>query len=430
MSTPRLAFPANPRRPAATGRGERESQVTPGLKALQDQQKKNKEKADKAKATRQANKAGAGAPLTPTTAQNRSPLQTPLPRPAQATPPAPFGHFRPRVGPGASPSATHHSSPLAPRRTAPSGLSYTSTPASSVPTQARPPPTPLPQNYEPRYPDYSSRHSRPSYPQNNEPEYPDYRPLSASDADGLNLITPAHFRTIMQTLGPEAQAQMQDIVNMKFPTSVEYGEPDSEQFEYGFMEPEGAPAGAQDADAGDSTAPAGEDDDAGDERPWNAAQTTDNADDDDDLQVHANAQSSLQAIHDVVVRRKQKRKRTVVQADTDTEDAPPSGKSRKKRSGNTQASRSIKDLPGDRRRIVEAGYILVQKAVCLTTPWPTASPSGDPAADDDEFEEIIENAWDDSVDDLGLDPEEYNAKEISAKERHLASRHFCPRSIH
>ncbi|KAJ7743570.1 hypothetical protein B0H16DRAFT_1859527 [Mycena metata] len=434
MSTPRLAFPANPRRPQATGRGERETQVTPGLKALQDQQKKNKEKADKAKATRQANRAAAGAPLTPTTAQNRPPLQTPLPHPAQATPPAPSSNFRPRVGPGASPSATqhssspfavHHSSPLGPRLTAPSGLVYTSTPPSSILTQARTPSTSVPQHYEPTYPDYSSGLLRPSVHQNYEPQYHDYRALATPDADGLNLISAAHFRAMMQTLDPEAQAQMQDIVNMKFPASADSGQP-GDQSEFEFMGSDGAAPAGEEEDApaagarhdDNAGATDGHDNGAGDEELWNTPQD----DDDDDLQVHANAQSSLQVeVHDVVVRRKQKRKRNVVQADTDTEDAPPSGKSRKKRSGHRQVSRSVKDLPTDRRRIVEAGFTSVQKAICLTNPWPTASPSGDPAADDDEFEEIIENAWDDGVDDLGLEPESYNAKEMSTKERNLAS---------
>ncbi|KAJ7155094.1 hypothetical protein C8R46DRAFT_436457 [Mycena filopes] len=158
----------------------------------------------------------------------------------------------------------------------------------------------------------------------------------------------------------------------------------------------------------------------GNERPWHDPAPLDSEDEDDNRQTHANAQSSLEVeVHDVVVRRKPKRKRSVAQGEADAEDASEHGKSRKKRSGHRQASRSAKDLVGDRRRIAEASYTPVQKAVCLRIPWPLASPSGDPAAADDQFEQIIEEAWDDGVDHLGLDPDDFNARDMSPKERNL-----------
>ncbi|KAJ7081495.1 hypothetical protein C8R44DRAFT_895021 [Mycena epipterygia] len=86
--------------------------------------------------------------------------------------------------------------------------------------------------------------------------------------------------------------------------------------------------------------------------------------------------------------------------------ASKSGKPRKKRTNRKQSSRSIRNLAPSRQQIVKASYGFLQKAVVLYFPWPKASPSGDPSADDDEFEGLIENAWEDSIDFLDLDPDE------------------------
>ncbi|KAJ7082674.1 hypothetical protein B0H15DRAFT_803122 [Mycena belliarum] len=92
--------------------------------------------------------------------------------------------------------------------------------------------------------------------------------------------------------------------------------------------------------------------------PWNnePADTDDQAEEEPDENVHRNAQSSLDA----------------------KEDAQASGPS------------------------LRGSYPFVQKEVATTKPWPAASPSGDPAAADDEVERLLDQSWDRSVDSLGL----------------------------
>ena len=87
-------------------------------------------------------------------------------------------------------------------------------------------------------------------------------------------------------------------------------------------------------------------------------------------------------------------------------DSGSTKKSRTKRPGRKQASRSIRSLPSARQTITNAAYPFIQKEVALYLPWPIASPSGDPGADDDEIEALIENAWEDALEFLNLDPEE------------------------
>ncbi|KAJ7467960.1 hypothetical protein FB451DRAFT_1257596 [Mycena latifolia] len=131
-------------------------------------------------------------------------------------------------------------------------------------------------------------------------------------------------------------------------------------------------------------------------------------------------------MHDVdVQRRTRKRKRRVPapsqEPDADSELEGPTThrqridsmgptksapKSRKKRAGRKQSSRSIRSLPEDRQSIVQASYLFVQKGVTLYIPWPKCSPSGDPNADDDEIEALIDDAWDDAVDSLSLNPDD------------------------
>ncbi|KAJ6527331.1 hypothetical protein DFH09DRAFT_1414328 [Mycena vulgaris] len=95
---------------------------------------------------------------------------------------------------------------------------------------------------------------------------------------------------------------------------------------------------------------------------------------------------------------------------SDDAETKPTKKSRRKRSRRNQASRSIRSLPAQRQIIVQASYPFLQKGVALYWPWPTASPSGDPSADDDEIEGLIENAWEDAVDFLNLDPDDVDAR--------------------
>jgi hypothetical protein len=97
----------------------------------------------------------------------------------------------------------------------------------------------------------------------------------------------------------------------------------------------------------------------------------------------------------------------------------PAKKKRKKRANRRQKSRSIREFTGDRRRIIEKAYVFLQKALAIENPWPVASESGDPSADDDEFQLLIEDAWAEAIYFLELDPEDFD--EISFDESNLVS---------
>ncbi|KAJ7876961.1 hypothetical protein B0H13DRAFT_2347380 [Mycena leptocephala] len=107
-------------------------------------------------------------------------------------------------------------------------------------------------------------------------------------------------------------------------------------------------------------------------------------------------------------------------SDSDVDDSPsrsaPAKKKRKKRANRRQKSRSIRKFPGDRRRIIDKAYVFLQKALAIENPWPVASESGDPSADDDEFQ-LIEDAWAEAIYFLELDPEDFD--EISLDESNL-----------
>jgi hypothetical protein len=97
----------------------------------------------------------------------------------------------------------------------------------------------------------------------------------------------------------------------------------------------------------------------------------------------------------------------------------PAKKKRKKRANRRQKSRGIREFTGDRRRIIEKAYLFLQKALAIHIPWPVASESGDPSADDDEFQILIEDAWAEAIEFLELDPEDFD--EISLDESNPVS---------
>ncbi|KAJ7921557.1 hypothetical protein B0H13DRAFT_2318258 [Mycena leptocephala] len=123
-------------------------------------------------------------------------------------------------------------------------------------------------------------------------------------------------------------------------------------------------------------------------------------------------------MHDVDVRKKHKKRK---HQDSDVDDSPsrsePAKKKRKKRANRRQASRGIREFTGDRRRIIEKAYLFLQKALAIHIPWPVASKSGDPSADDDEFQILFADAWAEAIGFLELDPEDFN--EISLDESNL-----------
>ncbi|KAJ7113754.1 hypothetical protein C8R46DRAFT_1271165 [Mycena filopes] len=344
-----------------------------------NQQEKNRQKRGRAKDTREANKARAeaaagSAPLTPANAHNPSHTSQSL----STSPSAPRLPIRP--------VCASELSPLAPRQTAPSGLMYTSIPLGAA--QTRTPLSSVPQNYEPAYPDYSSGPSL--TPQSSVP--PNYRPAYSHPSDSLS---------------PAAQAQMQEVLNFQSSDpGVDRGQIQGGEYEGSSGVSDGfvAPRKKRMTQAMNvhGTIP----------RLCQIARTR--------MVIVKLTLTHRVEVHDVLARRKPKRKRAATQGDADAEDTSERGRSRKKRSGHRQASRSVKNILGERRRIVEGSYTPVQKAVCLRNPWPSASPSGDPAADDDEFEAIIEDAWDDSVDALDLPPDDFPSKNMTPQEPSLS----------
>lgn len=45
--------------------------------------------------------------------------------------------------------------------------------------------------------------------------------------------------------------------------------------------------------------------------------------------------------------------------------------------------------------------------ITVENPFPAASETGDPSADDDEFQAIFEDSWDEAVRRLGLNPDDF-----------------------
>ncbi|KAF8178297.1 hypothetical protein K438DRAFT_2179456 [Mycena galopus ATCC 62051] len=392
MSSSRIQFPANPNRPQTLGRSQREHQATAGLLNHQQQNKNNREKAAKAKATRAKNAttsaSGPGAmcrppsaPLTPTTAQNRPP---------------PTLQNRP---------------PPTPSTTAP-GLHITNnTPNIRTVT----PPT---------YPNF------PSLPRQNTNDLnnPNSSPSPNPHLQRMGGMNPGVLPQINTYTSPNPGAS---------PQLSYFANPHTEwaggNIDYGSSGGLGAHSGGDglgngvSGGGGSGESPSAGDDERAPEERWDNPQGAE-GEEDDHQNDHENAQSSLEAsfhvsMHDVDVRRRgHKRSAQETGLTSDAEDCAPhssSAKSRRKRRNRRQKSRSVRELSGDSRRAVEAAYPFIQKAVCLEVPWPLASPSGDPLADDDDFEILIDNAYDAAVSFLGLDPEDFNSTSLTTDERNL-----------
>ncbi|KAJ6611867.1 hypothetical protein B0H10DRAFT_1952754 [Mycena sp. CBHHK59/15] len=382
-----IAFPQNPNRPTQHGRGERESRPTPGMQNHLDTRQRNREIADKASATHQKNGTTTGpkatntapptTPLTPTTAQNRLP---PTRLTAQATP---LTQFIPRLP--SFQATTPQSSPIV-----------------QFPPRPRSPPSLVPDNYQPTYPNYGP------LPVSNVHSLANNSTTAVSVAP--NLRDP-RLEQMMERLSPQDLSHMNEMlgtslqpINPRSGASFDFGTFHDQhgtwggdQYTGGDMNGninlEGDGFGLQGRDPGSPTG----DNDPADEGPT--------ADEELD---HRNAQSSLEvSMHDVDVQRKRKRKRSA-----------PERTRRKKCANCRNQSRSIQGFTGDHRRALEAAYPIIQKAVCFRIPWPVASPSGDPAADDD-FEALIDDSYDEAVEVLDLDPEDFNSRKLTTPERNL-----------
>ncbi|KAJ6464431.1 hypothetical protein C8R45DRAFT_1107330 [Mycena sanguinolenta] len=393
-----LSFPTNINRPQPVGRGERESRPTPGLQNYQAQRERDRVKASKAMETRSRNRTVAGPrasdtnappatpaplPLTPTT--NRPP-QTPsgiLPR----RPPPPQSTF-----PSSSPSPQFFQAPHA-----------SSSPAQS-PVPARPTASLLPQNYQPSYANFDRLPG-------SEPPLNTGTGDSASSSSSFTL-TPDQFKLMMGQMTHTQRTEFNQILT-SMPSDDHRG-----NLGWDGGSSDNLDDGLSPFDSGntnDCGSPIGDEHGDPPEPPWNSIPISEVNDEEEGL--HDNAQSSLQA--NVNVQKKKRKRRVQAASDSDVEDSHTTN-SRKKRANHNRTSRSINAIDDpEHRLIVKAGYIAIEKAVCLEKPWPIVSPSGDPAAGDDGFENLINDAWDSAVDSLGLEPDFYDTRDTTAVERTL-----------
>ncbi|KAJ7921586.1 hypothetical protein B0H13DRAFT_2415342 [Mycena leptocephala] len=159
------------------------------------------------------------------------------------------------------------------------------------------------------------------------------------------------------------------------------------------------------------------------DQPWNTSQPDDGTSDDESglhtkmLKVHSrqvtviikgspfSVFNSEVEMHDVDVRKRHKKRKHIPQADldSDVDDSPsrsePAKKKRKERKLPSEVSKHSR------------------KALAIHIPWPVASESGDPSADDDQFQILIGDAWVEAIEFLELDPEHFD--EISLDESNL-----------
>ncbi|KAJ7892036.1 hypothetical protein B0H14DRAFT_3126166 [Mycena olivaceomarginata] len=336
------------------------------------------------------------APLTPTTAQNRPP-----PTPQNSPPPAL----------STTASALHIRNTPSNIRTVTPSSPLQSSPLAQFGAGTRPPSF-VPDNYQPTYPNLPSLPRLNTNALNN----PIPGPGPGSHLHQSGGMNPGHYINAYTSPNPGANPQLSHFANPHTDWASDNinnygsnfgGSGDGLSGAHGggdgLGDGVGGGGGGHGSQAGGDSPPAGDDEPAPDER-WDDPQD----EEDDHQNDHENAQSSLEAsfvfvsMHDVDVRRGgQKRSAQETGLTSDAEDAvalhSASRKSRRKRANRCQKSRTVRELSGYSRRAVEAAYPFIQKAVCVEVPWPLTSPSGDPLADDDDFEILIDNAYDDAV---------------------------------
>ncbi|KAJ6629829.1 hypothetical protein B0H10DRAFT_1939463 [Mycena sp. CBHHK59/15] len=373
-----LSFPQNINHPQPVGRGEHESRPMPRLQNHLDARRKNRQKGERAVETRRLNGTTGGqravnASETPPTANasnaNTSNAHTAAPQ-TPSTIPARFLPQSQSTRASISPSpqlfpAPHQSS-------------------SPVPAHPCTPPSLVPQDYQPVYPNFQ--------------QLPGSGSQITVDNGVPNVssfsITPEHFKRMMDQMSSAQRPEFNQFLDMgRTSTGSDWTSTDSRDHSGSMWDSINKnndwSGDLRPFDMNDSASPVGDrdDDPPAQDMPWNSTLANDN---EEYAGLHQNAQSSLEVeMHDVDVQRR-KRKHCVAQ---------------------------VSDP--DRRRIIEAGYQAIERAVCLEKPWPIASPSGDPAADDDEFDHLIDDAWDAGVDAQGLDPDLFDAKDTTPMERKL-----------
>ncbi|KAJ7147091.1 hypothetical protein C8R43DRAFT_1129870 [Mycena crocata] len=398
-----ITFPQNPNRPVLVGRGNRTPVPTAGMINHNAQVDKNKKKRERANDTREKNK------------QSQSTVH---PSPAPLASPQLAQQLVPNTPAVASQQASRHYSqtPSSARRPLINLNQQQSSPLLHHPTSSpfsamsmRPPAQPalpVPQNYRPDYPDYSGSGAVPQTQQ-------------------TQSVDAAQFAALLSRMSEEQVQHLAAGYSNSFsvsPGSAEGGEynADYNGSSVGLDSFHDAQEFSQNPNGDISGS------DADNDKPWNEALDDHPAEEDD---LHANAQSSLEVtMHDVNVQRKQHARRhkrkavDVSDVESDTSEAvaahrrarrahgtapkrPATKHQRKKRPNRRQKSRSIKDLSPHRQRLVAAAFPFLQQLIATYIPWPTASSSNDPEDQfDDEFLEILNEAWAQAIASLGLDP--------------------------
>ncbi|KAJ7110338.1 hypothetical protein C8R43DRAFT_1160175 [Mycena crocata] len=395
-----IAFPQNPSRPTAQGRGSRKAIPTAGLINHDADREKNQAKGQKAKETRDRNK------LLQAAQAASAPVDSPFtaPQMVPSTPATAFGQPHGQTGMVRPPLSNIHP--------------QNSSPFSSMPSPSpaiRPEPAfRMPQNYQPTYPDFSNVAG-------SVPQTPDRQPVDTT-----------LFRSMLAQMSEqqiEALAAGFSINGSVIPGGGDYNSDyNGASTAYG----PGGDDGGNNAQDDFDNHPHEDSGDEGGEQAWNQ-DAGDDAGETDDDDLHVNAQSSLDVtMQDVnVERRKRKRQAPVseVEEDSETESItsddrarrvrrslasspkrPGRKQPRKKRAHRRQKSRSIKEISAERQRIVKLCFYFIQMLIATFNAWPTASESGLANAVDDDFEQLLELAWAYALEHLKLRPGDVDAR--------------------
>ncbi|KAJ7040176.1 hypothetical protein C8F04DRAFT_1314134 [Mycena alexandri] len=363
-----LQFPQNAGR-QAVGRGERKSTMTEGLQNHKAQIEKGRAQAKRAKETRERNAAAAqrniAAASTSTLTSQYLAVSSAAgpPRPQHQPPP---NNSSPLARPPLAPVA------LQPQQAPPAPTHIPSFSPFPPPTQiyAPIPSTPGHISSSSPTPAHHGCQELTRMPQNYQPTYPTFSSLNNYTTPSANLGLPPP---------PVFSPEQLDRVLKNF--EVNPSGPNSSQFtasEDDITNSWNAGISSNDNTNGltiDGVNGDHDEDDNYQEKSWNDTAVTE---------------------YDVDIQKRKRKRAAVASSGSEPEvDRSPKDnkKRRKKRAHRKQGSRSIKDLDVERQGIVKAAFDPIQKYVTTRLPWPVASPSGDPGADDDEIEMLIDDAW-------------------------------------
>ncbi|KAJ7018409.1 hypothetical protein C8F04DRAFT_1328178 [Mycena alexandri] len=430
-----LHFPQNAG-PQPVGRGGRKPNPTMGLQNHNAQVKKGQLQGKRAKETRERNAAAQQTTTIPPQASTSTPSSQQSSASSMAVPsrpqhPHPLANSpalaRPPLAPVAlqqqhAPSALRHIpafSPIAPQEAGRLPQNYAPIPStpghmsssSPIPSHhRRQESTRMPQNYQPTYPSFSSLNNSALYttPRAN---------LGLPPPPPLSPEQPP-FSPEQPPFSSEQLAQMDQILKN---FEVDPSGPNSSQLAFD----DSANSWSTGNSNNNMDAPAlgdadGDHDNDGEyeEKPWNNAAVANDGEYDD---IHKNAQSSLEESplfvteYDVDVQKRKRKRAAVASSGSESEmdqslKKNKNKKRRKKKANRKQGSRSIKDLDVERQGIVKASFDPIQRDVTTKLAWPVASPSGDPGADDDEIEMLIDDAWE-----AGCERQDVNPDDIPAR---------------